>query len=273
MSYKYYIPEIKNEWDAYWKSTSIEKELKLTQTDGLRLIFNKYLPKNGKIIEAGCGMGKWIIYLSKKGYDILGIDNNRYALTKLRKTQPQVKTRLADITNLPYKDESFDAYLSLGVIEHFEEGPQKALQEANRILKTGGLAIIEVPYDSPLRKLKRKAEIFIMTIKSPLRIIFEILGLKKPHKAYKKIFYEYRYEKKELLKFINQAGFKHIKVLPKDDLAHDRSIALWLDFPVFQNKNGQLFKLNSLGVITKKVLEAISPFTYRALIVAVARKV
>jgi SAM-dependent methyltransferase len=39
----------------------------------------------------------------------------------------------------------------LGVIEHFESGPQAALNEAARVLKPGRWAFVSVPYLNPLR--------------------------------------------------------------------------------------------------------------------------
>src|SRR3990170_3759329 len=155
MSFKQYIPKIGNEWEVYWKSTSPKQELKLVETDGLRPIFETYLPIKGKILEAGCGLGKWIIHLTREGYNIQGIDANKYALEKLRESFPKARVKKGDVRQLPFEDEHFDTYLSLGVVEHFEEGPQKALQEAYRVLRGDGTAIVEVPFDSPLRKLTR----------------------------------------------------------------------------------------------------------------------
>ena len=36
----------------------------------------------------------------------------------------------------------------MGVIEHFEEGPQIALNEAYRVLKVNGTLIVAVPYQN-----------------------------------------------------------------------------------------------------------------------------
>ena len=44
--------------------------------------------------------------------------------------------------NQGFKNEEFDVYLSFGVVEHFEQGPIKALKEARRVLKKGGDLII-----------------------------------------------------------------------------------------------------------------------------------
>jgi ubiquinone/menaquinone biosynthesis C-methylase UbiE len=272
VSYKYLIPHLENEWDVYWKKTDVNKEIALTQTDGLRPIFKRYLSKKDKIIEAGCGMGKWVISLTKEGYNILGVDNNKYALEKLKSAYPKAKTKLADILKLPFANNEFDAYLSLGVVEHFENGPDLALKESYRILKKGGVALVEVPYDTPVRKIVRAIEMLIKIIKSPIRIILEFFGFRKKRKTQAMKFYEYRYSIAELLGFMNKAGYKHVVILPKDDLSSNRSIALWLDFPLLQKINGKYFELNKIGAIVKSILNLISPFTYSALIVAVGKK-
>jgi SAM-dependent methyltransferase len=52
----------------------------------------------------------------------------------------------ADVLRLPLADNSVSAYLSMGVVEHFEEGPGQALREAARVLKAGGVALVSVPF-------------------------------------------------------------------------------------------------------------------------------
>lgn len=272
MSYKQYIPDIDEEWDDYWKKTSFKKELELVETDGLLPLFKKYLSKKDRTLEAGCGLGKWVIYLSQKGYNITGVDNNKYALKKLNTEYPQVKTKLANVTKLPYKNNYFDAYLSLGVVEHFEEGPQIALKEAYRVLKKSGLAIVEVPFDSPLRQVNRMLTRVIIFIKTPIRILLESVGVRKKRSPINLKFYEYRYTKTELYEFMKKAGFSEIKILPKDDLSGKRSISLWLDFPSLQKTKGKIFELNNKGIIIKKMLALLSPFTFPALVVVLAKK-
>jgi hypothetical protein len=45
--------------------------------------------------------------------------------------------------------------MSLGVAEHFEDGPHALLREAARVLRDGGVMVISVPWVSPLRRLPR----------------------------------------------------------------------------------------------------------------------
>jgi len=100
----------------------------------------------------------------------------------------------------------------------------------------------------------------------------EALGLRNNRQQPKMRFYEYRYTKNELLAFMKDAGFINIRIYPKDDLSKERSIALWLDFPKLISHSGKIFELNGFGRMAKRLLNSISPYTYAALIVAVARK-
>jgi len=52
---------------------------------------------------------------------------------------------------LPLDDESFDVAIILAVIEHFPGSPKKVLEEAKRVLKPGGILVIEVPNVAALR--------------------------------------------------------------------------------------------------------------------------
>jgi ubiquinone/menaquinone biosynthesis C-methylase UbiE len=63
---------------------------------------------------------------------------------------------MGDILDIHYPDSSFDAYVSMGVIEHFEEGPGQALLEAHRVLKPDGLIFVSVPTVNTLRKVVRR---------------------------------------------------------------------------------------------------------------------
>lgn len=272
MSYKQYVPDTSEDWDTYWSQRSIDEELQIVKTDGLHPIFSKYVDKSGINIEAGCGLGKWVINLNNSGYCIFGLDTYHKGLKKLKTYNQELNLQTGDVNHLPLKTNSIDSYISLGVIEHFEQGPRQALKEAFRVVKPGAVAIIEVPFDSPLRIISRYLFRLKVLIKSPARLIFETLRLKKPRTKTTMKFYEYRYTKSELSKFITDTGFQLIEILPKDDLDPQRSIMLWSDFLGLRHKNGKLFQLNWLGQFTKLLLNTISPFTYSALIVAICRK-
>ena len=74
--------------------------------------------------------------------------NIQYTTTDLFSPLADVK---ADICNLPFKDNSYDLIFCNHVLEHIPDDT-KAMQELFRVLKPGGMAILQIPQD-----LKREA--------------------------------------------------------------------------------------------------------------------
>lgn len=69
--------------------------------------------------------------------------NLKYTTTDLESPLADVK---ADICNLPFEDDAFDWILCNHVLEHIPDDT-KAMQELYRILKPGGIAILQIPQD------------------------------------------------------------------------------------------------------------------------------
>lgn len=275
MVYQVFIPKSTNSsWQDYWQKSNFKRELLLCQTDGLLPILKKYFRQGQKIIEAGCGLGKWVIYFDKKGFDIIGVDNNKYVLKKLKSLYPRLKIKFASVEKLPFKENTFDFYLSLGVIEHFRDGPYKALKEAYRVLKPEGIAIIEVPFDNLQRIILRRWRNLSTILKFPAKIALEHLGLRKKRPKIKMDFYEYHYSEKELENFLVKTGFKILERFYKDDLDPKKSIGLWLDFPQLRRKITEAdFDLNSFGQKLKQWYDLLNlKWFYSACVVGVVKK-
>lgn len=258
MSFKYFIPKIiNNVWKSYWSNVDVEKEVRKCSDDELWSLIKKYVKKEDKILDAGCGLGRWVIFLSKKGYQIIGVDNYKEAISRLKKADSFLSLKVADVCKLPFKNEEFDVYLSFGVVEHFENGPTKALREANRVLKRGGLIILETPHDNLLRRFKRFCGRF--------KRFFKKQKVTIPLQ-----FYEYRYKTSELKNFLGNAGFKIVGSYAKDLLSDDESIGLWSDF-LFLRKSKEPFKINQKGKLIKKILKPFK-FVFAGCTVVVAQK-
>ena len=85
-------------WDAMWSIRTIEQELEATEIETApKVMFLNYLKKSDKIVDAGCGFGKWVIYLHRLGYDIMGIDNSEIVLTKLKEHDNSLQIENGDI--------------------------------------------------------------------------------------------------------------------------------------------------------------------------------
>lgn len=143
-------------WDHSWGSLT-DDQLRHALRSTTRLgaasrVFTRALPKDGVVIEAGCGFGLYVGRLRERGYRCIGVDFASATLARSKAISPSLPFAAGEVLSLPFADESIAGYVSLGVVEHFKEGPERALREAARVLRSGGAAIVSVPFDSPLMK-------------------------------------------------------------------------------------------------------------------------
>lgn len=272
-------------WDGICSNRIIEQELEACNIETApRIMFLTYLTKNAKIIDAGCSFGKWVIFLSKQGYNILGVDNNDFVIEKLKEYDSSLQIEYGDILNLKYPDNYFDAYISMGVVEHFEDGPLPALKEAYRVLKPNGLIFLSTPTVNIIRKIITQP---ILNIINRLNFLFvkikSFFSNKKniEHKSnqkkriFKKHYFhfaEYRFSSKELQSFLRKSNFKVIKTVPHDFYgSKTHSIGLGVDFPFLKKRYGINFELNSIGKFISKILEGFSPWMTCASVLCVAK--
>ncbi|MBI4178152.1 methyltransferase domain-containing protein [bacterium] len=150
-------------WDTHWQSAPLESYYSLAEAGNLGLLeepFVRHLPRAGRIVEAGCGTGQYVLALRNRGYDAEGIEWSAGTVERIRARYPDLPVRAGDVTRLDVPDNSYDAYVSLGVVEHRQAGPEPFLREALRILRPGGVALISVPYLHPLRTVKSRLRFY-----------------------------------------------------------------------------------------------------------------
>lgn len=252
MKYKLLYTKQKNETagGAYWQGADFNVHLKLTdyQTTYQYLLKNYLPPLN--ILEAGCGIGRWVIQLSKANYNVTGIELEEEALNiiKLHYTADNITLVHGDIFEMPFPDKTYDIVISLGVLEHFEDTivQQKAFKEHIRVLKDDGVFLITVPFLSCIR----------FFIHVPFLYLLSFVRKLKNKKEY---FSEYRYSKSEFEKIIKNANLKIVYVV-YDDLLPPYNFGL-MDYPIrklFKDKKTQ-YKINSFGIIIFKILWKIHP--------------
>lgn len=105
------------------------------------------LPDKGKILDIPSGTGKLRHILGAKHY-IVGAD---FSKEMLRLTKGVYNKNIrADASNLPFKDKSFDAVVSLRFLFHYK-GLRKYILEFKRVLKDDGVMILERYRWSPLK--------------------------------------------------------------------------------------------------------------------------
>lgn len=106
-----------------------------------------------RLLEIGCGMGYDSLEFLKRGVRVVATDLTPNAIAMARRhfevegVQAE-DVRIANALDLPFSDDSFDAIWSNGVLHHTGDA-KRAIQEALRVLKPSGRAIISHFYRRP----------------------------------------------------------------------------------------------------------------------------
>lgn len=99
-----------------------------------------------KVLDAGCGGGAYVEFLSRKGLEVTGIDKYEEFLQVAREQGRQGTYVQGDLTNLPFPDKTFDCTYCFDVLEHIDD--QLAIQELARVTKKR--LIIAVPKEDEI---------------------------------------------------------------------------------------------------------------------------
>ena len=201
MALKMYAEEApdSNHWDHHWAEEDFDTQEAIIPGSLVASLVEKYLPSSGLVLEAGCGIGQWVRYLRQQGAEAIGIDFSVAALRKGKMREFGLPVLVADVTHMPFGDRTFDLCLSLGVVEHFEEGPIAALQEAQRILQAGGVLVCTVPFFNPIRVWKKR-----------------FLSGYQNRAAEGTYFYQWAFRLSEISTYLRQAGFVIEQAFPWD---------------------------------------------------------
>ena len=97
------------------------------------------------VLDLGCGVGRHCVYLSTKGFDVVGVDTSRNALRMAKgwsdvEEGVDVKILRASMTNLPFVSGCFEAVISVSVVHHAVKGDvERTVEEIYRVLKDDGI--------------------------------------------------------------------------------------------------------------------------------------
>ena len=94
------------------------------------------------VLDIGCGPGRVLGFLARRGLRCIGLDRSRVSLA-LAVQRYQRPGTVGDNLNLPFADGTADVVISDGVIHH-TENPRAAFAENFRILKPGGRMYLAV---------------------------------------------------------------------------------------------------------------------------------
>ncbi len=100
-----------------------------------------------KILDAGCGGGRNILYFMRENYKVFAVDQSAEAVGQIKRISKVLETNLPDenfqtsrIEKMPFPDEKFDWIISNAVLHFAENAAQfnAMLKEMWRVLKPNG---------------------------------------------------------------------------------------------------------------------------------------
>ena len=111
--------------------------------------------KGKKILDAGCGSGRYSIQLAKKGAEVHGIDISKGMLKVARKRSRRwgIKYQIASMLRIPYENNTFDVVISNLAIDHVKNY-KRALSEMLRVCKPKGFIVISTMHPELISKKK-----------------------------------------------------------------------------------------------------------------------
>lgn len=160
--------------------------------------------QKGRLLNIGCAHGPDFLPFARS-FDLYGVDFStemlKFAQKYARKFNFPASLSIAEISHLPYTDETFDWAISVATYHHIKgkKDKQVALSELWRVLKPGGEAFITVWNRCQPRFWFKPKEVAV-----PWR---------RQDKTLKRYYYLFTYP--ELEKLVKKAGFKVLKSFPE----------------------------------------------------------
>ena len=107
-----------------------------------------------RVLEVGVGAGN--VLERVKSDRRIGIDLSEFLLAKARRRLPGVPLLRMDAQSLAFEDDTFDRVYCTEVLEHVPD-PRRVVAEMRRVLKPEGIAVISVPNEEMINRVKRAA--------------------------------------------------------------------------------------------------------------------
>ena len=175
--------------------------------DEMFFLFENYLKPGNKVLDLGCGNGRWYKLFKTYNVDYIGIDSSVKLINIAQKDSPEAKFQVEEGLNLSFPDNSFDKIYSIAVFHHIpsKEFRLKFLEEAKRILKPEGILVLTVWkfHDTKENYLLIKYTILKLLGKSKLDFgdVFEPWGKKLER-------YYHCFTETELIELTKKSGLK-----------------------------------------------------------------
>ena len=115
---------------------------KMDANSRLKFIDELVVEHSGSALDVGCGKGLFLAGLRERGWQVAGTELSEVSSAYARSQGLPVLT--TDVETAPYEPGSFDLITLFHVLEHLPS-PASTLTVLHKLLRPGGLLLIEVP--------------------------------------------------------------------------------------------------------------------------------
>jgi ubiquinone/menaquinone biosynthesis C-methylase UbiE len=107
-----------------------------------RVAFSRALVPGGKLLDVGCGTGRFLEAMPTAGYELTGIDISAGMLEEARERGLDVVEGSSG--DMPFEDDTFDLVVTFAVLHHLidPELVRATLREIVRVTRPGGTAVV-----------------------------------------------------------------------------------------------------------------------------------
>ena len=197
-----------------------------------RLVALQEQTKPGYLLDVGCGLGTFLSLAESFGWQVSGTEVSEFAVSYAKKELAR-DVFLGNLEKAGFENNYFDVVTLWHVLEHVQR-PVKLLAEVKRIIKPGGLVVIEVPNVRYLPQLIKG----VLKAGNPY---FYICPENNPEKHLS------HFDGKTLKRILSRADFHVLNVVSTDVGYHHKSFLRNLKDRFYQGCSKQIYRLTGFN--------------------------
>lgn len=135
-------------YDSKRFSSRSGKKIHQTEMESLKIAI-KLVPNTSKVLEVGCGTGRFLLELCKAGYKVDGLDASPHMLKQcgemIKDRFPDPELTLGEAAKLPFPDNSYDFVYSIRLLNQTGSSGYAldVLTDMIRVAKPDGYILVE----------------------------------------------------------------------------------------------------------------------------------
>ena len=168
----------------YYSSKTDELTEKYSKTNDLfSRLFIKYLSTGSKVLDIGCGSGRDITGLIKKGFAVRGADSSKAMIDSAVIRYPELtdKIVLSGLPDLPGIDTAYNGILCSAVLQHIPDSNlYESFRRIRELLEDEGIFVVSFPVNypglDPMTNRDSEGRLFYIRQEEKYRFLIESLG-------------------------------------------------------------------------------------------------